>query len=107
MQRQHRPSSPSSLPPKPPDKFATPIQQQNQHDNQPQLRVWAAKGKGTALVSELSLPGALDRGLVYSGCSKVAVVPCGEGGAGSFRLLVSLTEPSHSRLWVSQPFRSG
>ena len=52
------------------------------------------------------MPGALDRGLVYAGCSKVAVVPL-PGGAGGYRLLVSLTEPSHSRIWVSQPFRTG
>lgn len=73
---------------------------------QTQLRIWAAKGKGTALHAELSLPGALDRGLVYAGCSKVAVVPL-PGGGGGYRLLVSLTEPSHSRIWVSQPFRTG
>lgn len=52
------------------------------------------------------MPGALDRGLVYAGCSKVAVVPL-PGGGGGYRLLVSLTEPSHSRIWVSQPFRTG
>ena len=69
-----------------------------------QLRIWAAKGKGSALITELSLPGAVDRGLLYSSCSKVALV---SGGDGSYRLLVSLTEPSHSRLWVSKSFRTG
>ncbi len=66
--------------------------------------MWAARGKGTALASELSLPGALDRGLLYSSCSKVAVV---RDGPSSYRLLVSLTDPSHSRLWVSKRFRTG
>ena len=64
------------------------------------LRIWQARSKGQ-LVSELPLVGAVDRGLLYSGCSKVMVH---QAAGGSCRVVVSLTEPSYSRIWVSKAF---
>jgi hypothetical protein len=66
------------------------------------LRVWSTRSSKGVMLSELALPGAVDRGLLYAGCSKVLV----HTDAGASCLVVSLTEPSHSRVWVSKPFSS-
>jgi len=66
------------------------------------LRVWSTRSSKGVMLSELALPGAVDRGLLYAGCSKVLV----HTDAAVSRLVVSLTEPSHSRVWVSRPFSS-
>lgn len=68
------------------------------------LRAWSSRSKG--MLNEISLPEAVDRGLLYSSCSKIVVYNrSGRVGAkNSYHLAVSLAEPSHSRLWVSKPF---
>jgi len=64
------------------------------------VRVWSTRSSKGVMLSELALPGAVDRGLLYADCSKVLV----HSDAAVNRLVVSLTEPSHSRVWVSKPF---
>eukprot|EP00624_Nannochloropsis_granulata_P002394 evm.model.NODE_22070_length_83641_cov_42.053585.24 len=64
------------------------------------VRVWSTRSSKGVVLSELALPGAVDRGLLYADCSKILV----HSDAAVSRLVVSLTEPSHSRVWVSKPF---